>query len=265
MRKKITSSIVAFFSDEVLPATLNNLFAASRHCPADLAVYLINNGPNEAFDIASLPQGNAGVAITVVGGHGNIGFGRGHNLILEEIGDYHLILNPDVDLHPDALRQALDFMENHPECGLLTPQAAWSDNSPHYLCKTYPTITDLFLRGLGLYDRPAWAARRSARYEMRDSMSRQQVVWEPPLVSGCFMFYRGDVLRRLGGFDPKYFLYFEDFDLSLRTAQVTRIAYVPTVRIVHHGGFAAKKGLRHLMMFCTSALRFFNTHGWRWI
>jgi GT2 family glycosyltransferase len=72
------------------------------------------------------------------------------------------------------------------------------------------------------------------------------------------------VLKRLGGFDPRYFLYFEDFDLSLRTPQHARIAYVPSVRIVHHGGGAARKGLRHVRLFLTSAIRFFDQHGWTW-
>ena len=84
-----------------------------------------------------------------------------------------------------------------------------------------------------------------------------------PLVSGCFMFFRKKVLDRLGGFSPRYFLYFEDFDLSLRTALVADVVYVPAVRILHHGGYAAKKGLRHVRLFCASALRFYRTHGWK--
>ena len=85
-----------------------------------------------------------------------------------------------------------------------------------------------------------------------------------PIVSGCFMFFRRDVLDAVGGFSPDYFLYFEDFDLSLRVSKVARIAYVPAVRIVHHGGDAARKGLKHIWMFTRSAVTFFNTHGWRW-
>jgi GT2 family glycosyltransferase len=71
------------------------------------------------------------------------------------------------------------------------------------------------------------------------------------------------VLQRLDGFDPRYFLYFEDYDLSLRTGRIARIVYVPAVRIVHFGGGAADKGFQHIRLFAASAWRFFGTHGWR--
>jgi GT2 family glycosyltransferase len=70
------------------------------------------------------------------------------------------------------------------------------------------------------------------------------------------------VLDAVEGFDPRYFLYFEDFDLSLRLSKVAPIAYVPAVRIVHHGGHAAAKGFAHIRWFATSARRFFSMHGW---
>jgi GT2 family glycosyltransferase len=77
------------------------------------------------------------------------------------------------------------------------------------------------------------------------------------------MFARRDELAAVGGFSPDYFLYFEDYDLSIRLRRRSRIAYVNRVRIVHHGGEAAKKGRTHVRLFLTSALRFFRTHGWK--
>jgi GT2 family glycosyltransferase len=105
--------------------------------------------------------------------------------------------------------------------------------------------------------------QRLADYEMRDIIA-DGTVWQPPIVSGCFLLLRAPVLAELQGFDPKYFLYFEDFDFSLRAAALTRVAYVPTVRVVHYGGHAARKGLRHILLFARSAIIFFNSHGWKW-
>ena len=69
-----------------------------------------------------------------------------------------------------------------------------------------------------------WFAWRLARYEWRDVILAVQPFLDPPIVSGCWMMFRTVVLQQLGGFDPRFFLYFEDFDLSLRTSELSRIA-----------------------------------------
>jgi GT2 family glycosyltransferase len=79
------------------------------------------------------------------------------------------------------------------------------------------------------------------------------------------MLWRRDVLTVLKGFDPRFFLYFEDFDISLRAGKVTRVAAVAVVRIAHFGGGAARKGWKHVRMFARSARLFFGLHGWKWI
>ncbi|HET6266063.1 MAG TPA: hypothetical protein VFD95_14465, partial [Usitatibacter sp.] len=60
-----------------------------------------------------------------------------------------------------------------------------------------------------------------------------------------------------------FFMYFEDYDLSLRVGRESQVAYVPQARIRHHGGEASRKGLRHVAWFVSSAVRFFARHGWR--
>lgn len=100
---------------------------------------------------------------------------------------------------------------------------------------------------------------------MQDRINEFDVVWDPPIVSGCFMLFRTEPLKALKGFDPRYFLYFEDYDLSLRTAKLARIAYVPAVRVIHHGGGASRKGMAHVRMFVASAFKFYNRFGWKWL
>lgn len=196
----------------------------------------------------------------------NPGFGIAHNQAIHygEGLRYHLILNPDLEVAPDALKNALEFMERHPECGLLTPFATWENGQVQRLCKRYPTVFDLLLRGFA----PAFVKRsfqtRLAKYEMADQLNNHDVLWDPPIVSGCFMLFRTAVLQQIGGFDPRFFLYFEDFDISLRAGKISRIAYVPQVKVVHHGGHASRKGWRHIWMFGRSMVTFFNIHAWRW-
>ncbi len=206
--------------------------------------------------------------ITILSGHGNIGYGRGHNLAVEACHSrFHLILNPDVSVAPDALAKAIAFLEKHPEAGLLAPRILGNQGEIQYLCRRYPTVTDLFVRGFVPKSWRSQFDQRLARYEMRDEIDAANrngsVYWDPPIISGCFMFYRTSILKQLGGFDPAYFLYFEDYDLSLRTARVTRIAYVPDLCITHYGGDAARKGWLHIRLFLRSAWTFFKQNGWK--
>lgn len=206
----------------------------------------------------------SGFALNVISGHGNVGYGQGHNKAIQKsTADYHLILNPDVLVAEDAIANALEFMGGNPDVGLLAPAVLAENGAMQHLCKDYPTVLDLALRGFAPEPVRACARKRLARYEMKH-MDPTRVHRGVPLVSGSFMFFRRPVLALTDGFSGAYFLYFEDFDLSLRAARFAIVCYVPTVQIEHKGGYAGKKGPKHWWMFGRSAYTFFSHHGWSW-
>ncbi len=267
-------SVVAFHPDLAeLERALRSLRAAlveamTAGVVSRSIVWLIDNGSDDpaALDrvvAGALPNEDQRVALTTLRGQGNVGFGRAHDLaIRDSSSSYHLVLNPDVVLAPDAVREGIRYLESHPSAGLLTPHAVDDDGHRLYLCKRYPSAAILALRGFA----PAWLRRpfraQLDRYEMRD-LTEHEVATGIPIASGCFMLARGDLLRDLGGFSTRYFLYFEDFDLSLRLGRVADIVYMPQVRIVHSGGEAARKGWAHRRMFIRSAITFFRRNGWK--
>lgn len=269
----LTIAIVTYAPDlSVLALVLERLDRALAHARErklldGARLVLVDNGPGDLWREPLqrwLDSGRPAVETEVLSGHGNVGYGAGHNLALQRgASDFHLILNPDVLLERDALSESLAFLIGHPEAGLVAPAALGGDGQPQYLCKNYPTVLDLALRGFAPTGLRRWFQHRLDRYELRDRIDGD-VLWDPPIASGCFMLCRRAPLERIGGFRPEYFLYFEDFDLSLRLAAVARLALVPRVRIVHLGGNAARKGLRHIALFLRAATMFFNRHGWRW-
>lgn len=269
-------SIVCYDSDPShLERTLSTLGAACKPVLESgridsVSVLLVDNGPRtEQPKIRSIMEKLNGympprMILVRIGEGTNLGFGRAHNLTFSpEECEYHLVLNPDVELAQDSILAAITFLDRYPKCGMLAPAAVDSDGNHLYLCKRYPTIADLLLRGFAPYFLQRAFTLRLHRYELRDLINNE-VLWQPPLISGCFMLLRARLLHQLKGFDPDYFLYFEDYDLSLRAAKLASIAYVPAAKIIHHGGNASRKGVRHIFLFVRSALIFFNKHGWRW-
>lgn len=164
---------------------------------------------------------------------GNLGYGRGNNLVIERIdSDYHLVVNPDLFVAPDALREALRFLEDHPDTGLLTPAVFGEDGERHYLCKRHPTLLIMFLRSFAPKWLQAWFKPTLAEFEMLDC-NYDKPIFDVEYPTGSCMFFRTSVLQRIKGFDPDYFLHYEDADIGRRALQVARVIYVPAVRVVH--------------------------------
>jgi GT2 family glycosyltransferase len=257
----LTISIVTFNPDfDELKKTLDSLkIALKTFAPSSVSITIVDNTSSK--DVASfLLRCYPELPVKLIQGQGNIGFGQAHNLAMKQMGEFHLILNPDIQLDPDALINALTFMRANENCGLVSPYASWPNDQRQYLCKRYPAVFDLIIRGFAPKIVRSLFSARLARYELQ-AETQNAVFWNPPIVSGCFMFYRSTTLRNTGGFSDKFFLYFEDFDLSLRSLKIIDTAYVPTIRVVHAGGHASKKGFWHIRVFIQSAMTFYGTHG----
>jgi GT2 family glycosyltransferase len=214
----------------------------------------------------STKPGNSTVAVAdpvkLVMEADNAGYGAGHNAAQRDTAsDLVLVLNPDTELSPEALDEALAFLASREDVVALNPRCVGSDGDAQYLCKRYPSLLVLALRALPFAVLRALFAQRLAHYEYRDLDPGLPAPVR--LLSGACLLCRRSAFVTTGGFDERFFMYFEDFDLSLRLAEHGKVFYLPGMRIVHHGGHAARKGLRHSVWFLRSALRFFHRHGWR--
>ena len=170
----LTISIVTYrtppaFLDETwrtLDEAVRRVVAAGG-CQGFRLMLVDNSVPNDT-NVKGFVARHAEAPIELHAGHGNIGFGaaarcssaRSGNLALRSAdSDYHLVLNPDVKLAPDAITEAVTFMEANPECGLLAPAVYDEHGNQQFLCKRYPAVLDFFLRGFA----PSWLRRRFAQ------------------------------------------------------------------------------------------------------
>ena len=263
---KLTISLVTYNADiNLLALTLDSLkeavdTAIEARCLIDYQLILVNNASKSQHTLLIPLISKWGNAARILQSPKNIGYGSGHNsAITQAMGDYHLVINPDVAVEKESIVNALNYLNQHPDVGMITPNSQKPDGTKEYLCKAYPSITVLLLRGWA----PAWLKqyfqKKIDAYELKPFKDIERKDIE--IASGCFMFFRKQALVFVKGFDQKYFLYFEDFDLCLRLRKQWKIAYLPNVKISHFGGNASRKGWRHTVFFIKSALFFFKNHG----
>lgn len=257
----ISISCVVYDTDfNILAATIESLFTAlqaaqNAHQIISYEFFLINNradistATKEAFTLAEQLMGNKA---KLINGHGNVGYGRGNNLAIDQSkSDYHLILNPDVKMDEQALIEGIQFLQQHLDAGLVTPDATNDRNEPEYLAKRTPSLLVILLRGINNNLLNSIFKTQLDSYAYKDKFPLSTPM-EIELASGCFMLCRTKTLKQVGGFSKEYFLYFEDFDLSRKISRLAKIYLVPQIRIVHLGGKAASKGMKHIKMFLHS-------------
>src|SRR5262245_1870917 len=102
-------------------------FARAEGQLSEARVFVVDNGPGDDLGDLRLAASQIPASIAqveVLGGHGNLGYGRANNLVLERLdSDFHLVMNPDVELEPEALAAALGAMSRDAGLGLVAPAA----------------------------------------------------------------------------------------------------------------------------------------------
>jgi len=181
----------------------------------------------------------------------NLGFGRAHNRVIAKTpARVHFIVNPDIYIDGPIFGEMYEFMLENPDIGLAAAGVCSLDGELQHHGKRNPTFLDLFIR-LVMPDR---FQKRQARYMMLDQDFTG--VFDLDVASGCFICARTDVLREIGGFDEKFFLYFEDADLSRRAKKVSRVVYYPNSHVRHEWNRDSRRNIKMLIIMIKSAMRY---------
>ena len=257
MKYDITSCIVLYKNDATL---LSNAIASFLNTTLKVKLYLIDNSPTD--ELRSICPD---LRVHYVHNPSNPGFGAAHNIAItksiEEGSKYHLVLNPDVYFDKGNLELLFNFMESNIEVGHVMPKVLYPDDSIQYLCKTNPTVFDLFARRFLPNFIKAMFKDRMNAYEYKDK-DYNQIMYNIPYLSGCFMFLRTDTLKKVGLFDDRIFMYIEDADLTRRFLQVSRTAYYPEAVVYHHFEKGSHKSWKLMWYSIHGAIIYFNKWGW---
>lgn len=218
-------------------------------------LYILDNSPEKIIS-----KEMSGAGLTVIHSGSNLGFGRGHNVCLryaEQLSpEAHLFINPDVEFTATAIEVLFKYLTSDNSVGLVTPAVYYPDGTFQYVCRTLPTVFQLAVRLLKPV-LPSWLISKvNYEHEMRYlNYSKDQII---PMVNGCFFIVRFETLKRVGYFDERFFMYFEDVDLCRRLGEFSKLVYSPDAKVYHAHQRGSHKETKLLLIHLASAFKYFK-------
>lgn len=169
----------------------------------------------------------------------NLGMGAGNNLGADAAsGDYLLILNPDTELHSNAIKVMLDYLKANPQAGIIGPKLIYPDGERQTSCYRFPNLLLPFFRRTFL---GRLMPKYLDSYLMANADFDEVQKVEGWIMGSCLMLPTA-LFRKLGGFDERFFMYFEDTDLCQRISRSgLEVVYQPNATVIHHHGRASAK------------------------
>lgn len=236
---------------------IERLAATLAHACVAVALTIVDNA-GTLPDTLRLP---VGLVVERLSPGRNLGYGRAHNLAIAQSRGrcrYHLVLNSDIEFDATVIDALVDFMDARPSAGLVMPMVRYPDGELQHLCRLLPNPVTLI--GRRFFGGTQWAQRLNDRYELHDWTYDEVASF--PFLSGCFMFMRRTVLDKVEGFDPRFFLYAEDLDLSRRLYMVSETLFYPGVSITHEYRSLKRRSWRQWAYAFTSLTQYFSKWGW---
>jgi GT2 family glycosyltransferase len=224
----------------------------------DLEVFLVDNASADGTVEAvreSFPK------TAVIANTTNDGFSRANNRAIRlSTGDYILLLNPDTVVSEDVLISMADFMDHHPDVGMVSCKLVTGDGSLDLACRrSFPSLWDGFCRATGLSSRFP-KSKLLSRYNL--TYLDEDETYEVEAINGAFMFTRRRAVEEVGLLDEGFFMYGEDLDWCFRFQKNQwKIMYHPAATTIHlKGGSSSKRSSRMIREMFKSTALFYRKH-----
>lgn len=255
---EVTAIVVNFNAGDELRASLTSI--AGELTGRAWQGFVVDNASQD---------GSAAIAkefapdVTLIANPANVGFGRGVNQALARAtAEFVLIMNPDCRLQPGALAALEGELRREPQCAIAGPRILNPDGSVQGSARGDPDMfTGFFGRSTPLRRLLPWlpASRRNVvDVAVPAGAPSLAVDW----LSGACVLARREALVAEGGFDERYFLYWEDADLCRRLrTRGYEIRYVPAAAAVHRVGLSSRTARApSVRAFHDSAYLYYATH-----
>ena len=252
---KLSIVIICWNDSKVIFDCLESIFQETKR--TEFEVIVSDNGSTDG-SIAEVRRRYPQARIVENGA--NLGFARGNNAGIEATqGEYVLILNPDTIIHSGALDKLVAFADSHARAGAFGCRVLNPDGSLQTSARPKPTVLGELVSAFGM----RWLSRLSPvflsdSYVGWEARTEREIDWQ----SGCCILFRGELLKRLGGFDERFFYHCEETDLCHRVWKSgSSILFCPEAEITHLGGQSVGRfPIRFVLETHRSRYRYFYKH-----
>ncbi|GAB2706681.1 glycosyltransferase family 2 protein [Nocardia thraciensis] len=248
--KTVDLILVTYNSAEDLTRFLPTLHAAVE--PLTLNVICVDNA--SADDSADVVEQHGG---TVIRNSENLGLTRAINQgAAKGSGEWILVANPDTVLSPGAIARLVDTATTDDRVGLIGPRIAQLDGRPYPTGRKFPGVA------VGIIHALLGAVWKSNPATVAYFGRPVEVVSDVDWISGCCMLFRRSAFEAVGGYDERYFMYFEEVKIALDMHRAGyRVVLDPDVEIRHReGGSTRHAPFRKVFNHHRSALRFYTDY-----
>ena len=222
--KDLTIIIVIYNSTDKIIDLLQQLH--------NFEIVIVNNGKNE--HIISKIKAHKNVK-SIISKEKNIGFGRGVNFAFENINSkYFLVLNPDMSIHENDILKLLDIIISDKSCGIVAPLISSDSDS----FGAFPE------KGKGVVRNPDQI--KCSKMLDENTPSGNCCV---DVTKGCVLLINSVFFKKVGMFNEKFFLFWEEIDLckKLRQAKLS-VILVPEIKVIHEEGTSSKNNLSNFII-----------------
>lgn len=234
---EVSIIIVSYNTRELTENCLSSIFANAGKCRHEV-ILIDNNSSDGSPEMVS----SEFPSVRLIHSGYNAGFGKANNIGLKQArGEYVLFLNSDTEALPGSIENLMAFARKRKDAGVVAGRL-YGDKQKNLqiTCSTFPTTLVLltqysFLRKTKVGQKMVLNAHWLKDWDRSDSRPVQAV-------SGACMLIKTEVAKRVGGFDERFFMYFEDIDLSKVIADMGyRNYYCHTGEFIHYSGQSSKK------------------------
>lgn len=251
----VSGCIVTYNNKDIIGRTVSNILEMTKG--VDFRLFVVDNCSSDGT--AEYIEENF-PAVTVIRARENRGFGAGHNKVLPFVSSkYHVVINPDILLKDDVISELCAYADGDEEIGLVSPQIRYENGEIQPLGKKNPTFR--YLGAHRVHNRHDGLSKTMIDYCMLDKP--QDEPFEITNATGCFMFFRTNVFKALGGFDERFFMYLEDCDIARRVSEKYKAVHYPTASVYHLWERESKKSKKLLLIHVKSILTYFLKWGFK--